>query len=102
MRTDQVTAALREASAGGGDAPSSTSDLETALAAAAEAAPRPPAMPETRAVLRQLPAHGTFPGAEYRLAGDRCAGRADEGITPSCTSASCTGVRHNPWPARTA
>lgn len=83
MRTDQVTAALREASAGGGEAPSSARDLETALAAAADAAPRPPAMPETRAVLRQLPAHGTFPGAEYRLAGDRCAGRAAEGPVSS-------------------
>ena len=75
VRTDQVTAVLREASAGGDGAPSSAPDLETALVAAADAAPRPPAMPETRAVLRKLPAHGTFPGAEYRLAGDRCDGR---------------------------
>ncbi|KAK9838176.1 hypothetical protein WJX81_006705 [Elliptochloris bilobata] len=69
VRTDHITAALRKASASGDEAPTLAAELEAA--AAADAAPRPPAMPETRAVLRTLPAHGTFPGAQYRLAGDR-------------------------------
>ncbi len=31
-----------------------------------------PTMPETRAVLKVLPATETYPGAQFRLAGDRC------------------------------
>ena len=34
--------------------------------------PAVPEMPETAAVLRSLPAKGDFPGAQFRLAGDRC------------------------------
>ena len=29
-------------------------------------------MPETKAVLKVLPATETYPGAQFRLAGDRC------------------------------
>lgn len=29
-------------------------------------------MPETKAVLKVLPATDTYPGAQFRLAGDRC------------------------------
>ena len=69
VRTDHITAALRAAVTDGMAAPALEAELEKALAAA----PKPPAMPETRALLRDLPAHGDFPGAQYRLAGDRCA-----------------------------
>ena len=74
MRTDHITAALRKAVTDGMAGPALEAELEKALAAA----PKPPAMPETRALLRDLPAHGDFPGAQYRLAGDRCAAQARE------------------------
>lgn len=33
--------------------------------------PQVPSMPTTAAVLASIPAHGSHPGAQYRLAGDR-------------------------------
>ena len=33
--------------------------------------PQIPSMPETAAVLASIPKHGSHPGAQYRLAGDR-------------------------------
>ncbi len=49
-------------------ASSSGADVAAELAAYS---PAVPAMPPTEAVLRTLPAHGDFPGAQFRLAGDR-------------------------------
>lgn len=49
-------------------ASSGSANLEAALAAYS---PAVPAMPPTEAVLRTLPAQGDFPGAQFRLAGDR-------------------------------
>jgi urea carboxylase len=42
-----------------------------AEAAAAAYRPAVPETPPTQAVLRTLPASGDFPGAQFRLAGDR-------------------------------
>jgi len=39
---------------------------------AAFSVPLPPT-PETSALLKRVPASATHPGADYRLAGDRCA-----------------------------
>ncbi|KAK9905055.1 hypothetical protein WJX75_008745 [Coccomyxa subellipsoidea] len=49
-------------------ASSGSANVEAALAAYS---PAVPAMPPTEAVLRTLPAQGDFPGAQFRLAGDR-------------------------------
>ena len=45
-----------------------------------------PKMPPTQAVLKVLPATTTYPGAQFRLAGDRCnchAERLSSHVTPT-------------------
>lgn len=83
MRTDRIATPLRKAAGRGAADPA---QLLAALAAADAGAPNPPAMPETRALLRELPARGGFPGAQYRLAGDRC-------VTPTLSWLPCTCVQ---------
>ena len=63
--TDKKVALLREAASTGG----AKSGVEDALASFKVDVPE---MPRTEAVLRTLPPAGDFPGAQFRLAGDRC------------------------------
>lgn len=67
VRTDALMAALRAAALGAKDA----LPLGSIAAANAALAVSVPEMPPTRCLLKKVPASGSFPGAEYRLAGDR-------------------------------
>lgn len=63
LMLDKKVELLAAAASSGG------ADVAAALAAYSLAVP---AMPPTEAVLRALPPSGDFPGAQFRLAGDRC------------------------------
>ena len=79
---DRKVELLRSAASGARSGP----ELEAALARSAPAALE---MPETAAVLRSLPAKGDFPGAQFRLAGDRCGSSGD---VPSAHHGACLCV----------
>ncbi|KXZ51620.1 hypothetical protein GPECTOR_12g584 [Gonium pectorale] len=72
LRTDATVAAVRSMAADGVAAADALAAV-TAAAAAAEAAAAAPdvALPPSRALMLEVPASEGFPGAQYRLAGDR-------------------------------
>ena len=69
LRTDQMMALLQQQATGAGakDAAHLDSALQSFMKQLAV-----PKMPKTAAVLAEIPASGDHPGAQYRLAGDRC------------------------------
>ena len=69
LRTDQMMALLQQQATGAGakDASHLDSALQSFMKQLAT-----PKMPKTAAVLAEIPASGDHPGAQYRLAGDRC------------------------------
>ena len=69
LRTDQMMTLLQQQATGAGakDASQLDSALQNFMKQLAV-----PKMPKTAAVLAEIPASGDHPGAQYRLAGDRC------------------------------
>ena len=63
-RLDKAVSLLEQAANGASAADKIEADLEAFQ-------PQVPSMPDTAAVLASIPAHGSHPGAQYRLAGDR-------------------------------
>ncbi|GLC49765.1 hypothetical protein PLESTB_000289100 [Pleodorina starrii] len=72
LRTDARVAAVRAMATEGLTAEAALAAYDSAAAAAYDRASNPDVpMPPTRALCRELPAKEGFPGAQYRLAGDR-------------------------------
>ncbi|EFJ41655.1 hypothetical protein VOLCADRAFT_98356 [Volvox carteri f. nagariensis] len=72
LRTDARVASVRAMATEGLTATAALASYEKAAAAAWETASSPDVpMPPTKALCRELPAKEDFPGAQYRLAGDR-------------------------------
>ncbi|KAG2435985.1 hypothetical protein HYH02_011698 [Chlamydomonas schloesseri] len=72
LATDAKVAAVCAMARSGGDAAAAVAAAQAGVAAAEAAAAAPDvAMPPSKALTKELPAKEGFPGAQYRLAGDR-------------------------------